>query len=326
MLRLFILLSFIFYDLLAFQDGFTLCINKVKDSNSIQNASLSIPIKKTKRIVYTQAIPNYKILKYDPFLSLYLVEDKKSFAYPFTISKSLHHKTAALNTVEAREGKFLSQQIGLDKFASYSEKIPGIYIITSDCCSLEGVHTTKGIIQNAYLRHFAKTKKAVYGGIGIRVEEKEKSVIVSAVDPFFKDNPFEVGDNITAFDDKKVLNAATFMQKVLFSKIGVMHKVQIKRNNLIYTFIIQTNKRYGGGYLSDTFMERKGLYFDENMHIVRVTKKFKELGLIRGDKLLQINGVKITNQESLCKYLQKYRSYDRMLFQRNNFDFFVNIK
>jgi len=324
--RLFIALHLLFLNLYACKGGYTTCIDKVKDSNTIQNNSLFIPVHANKRIVYTQGIPNYKMLKYDPFLSLYLVEDKKSFPYPFEFNMHLQLGSAALNAVDANEGKFISHQIGLNHFAKYSEGIKTPFIITSSCCSLEGLYTSRGVIEKEYLQHFIHTKSNEYGDIGVRVRDEKNLVIVNAVDPFMQNNPFYLNDCIIEYDGKKVLNAAQLMRSILFSKINTPHQIKVKRSDKFLTFKVFIKKRYGGGYLSDTFFESQGLYFDKDLHIVKLSNKFLKVGLKNGDKLLQVNDVNIKNQTQLRNYLQNKKDYSRMLFERNSFQFFVKIK
>jgi hypothetical protein len=116
-LRLFAFLYILFLDLYACPGTYITCQDKVKDSHTIQNNSLFIPIPDNKRLAYTQETPNYKILKYDPFLHLYLLQDSNVFAYPFEINEKLRLETAAINTKEVKEGKFVSHQIGLNHFA-----------------------------------------------------------------------------------------------------------------------------------------------------------------------------------------------------------------
>ncbi|WP_152183712.1 DUF7488 domain-containing protein [Sulfurimonas indica] len=324
--RLFVLASLLFINLYACKGGYAACVAKVKDSHAIQNNTLQIPLKKSTRLLYTHSKPDAKILKYDPFLSLYLIEDPKPFAYPFDINMRLQLGTAMVTDKSSREGKFIENQIGLNTLARYSEPLLIPSLLTSSCCSLEGVVTSRDIIQKEYLKHFIDAKKSEYGDIGIRVKNEKGSVIVTASDPFFEHNPFQVGDCIVVFDGRKVKAASTLMRMILFSKRGVKHKVKVKRGNQYLTYIVTTKKRYGGGELSDTFLESRGLYFDRALRLISIEKKFKGYGIKKGDRLIQINGVKIKSQKELREYLQKAKDYSSLLFERNGFQFFVNIK
>jgi len=324
--RLFVVISLLFFNLYACKGGYASCIQKVKDAKVIQNNTLILPLKNAQCLVYTHHIVNMKIIKYDPFLSLYLVKENNPFAYPYDINMRLQLGTAIINTKKAKEGKFLQAQIGLNTFAKYNKILTVPALISSSCCSIEGVVTTKGVIQKEYIKHFLWAKKVVYGDIGIRTYDKNGVVLVNASDPFMKENPFKVEDCIVQYDNKKVSNASTLMQKILFSAVGSKHTVKIKRSAKFLTFVVISKKRYGGGYLSDTFLEQKGIYFDVGLHVSKINKKFQNYGLNIGDKLIGVNGVIVKNQDELRRYIENFKDYSSLLFERNKFQFFVNIK
>jgi hypothetical protein len=323
--RLFLLSTLFFINLYACKGGYTSCVAKVKDSHAVINSTLSIPILHNQRLIYSLQKPDAKILKYDPFLSLYLIKDAKPFAYPFDINMRLQLGTAMVNSKRSCEGKFLINQVGLNHLATYSEPLIIPSLLTSSCCSLEGIVTPHGIIQKEYLKHFVTTKSIDYGDIGVRLQNKQ-GVVVSASDPFFKKNPFKRGDYIVSFDGKSVTAASVVMRKILFSKIGTQHNVKVKRASKYLTLRVVTQKRYGGGALSDTFLESQGLYFDTSLHLLKIEKRFKQYGLQKGDRLIQVNGMLVKNQKALRLYLQMHKDYSSLLFERNGFQFFVNIK
>jgi hypothetical protein len=325
-LRLFVLSQLLLFQLCACSGAFALCIDKINDSHALENNTPNIVVENHKRIVFSQTQPDGKILKYDPFLSLYLVEDTQNFQFPFVFDAKLQKSTAILNTKEVKRGRFLQEQIGLNTFAHYSKSLPTKGIVLNSCCMLEGISTPRGVIQKAYLEHFLQTDTAEYGDIGIRVKDENHLVIVNASDPFMPKNPFKSGDCITAFDGEAVTSAGALMQKILFSKVSSQHTVVLKRSGKVLKFPVATHKRYGGGYLSDTFFESQGLYFDNQLSITRLSKAFQAYGIRVGDRLLQVDAVPVNNQEQLRLYLEQHKEYTRLLFERDNFDFFVKIK
>ena len=325
MLRVFLILNILFVSLLACQGGYASCVKKVKDSTSVEKNILQIPVLKNKRLIFSRNIPNNKIIKYDPFLSLYLVEDKKSFKYPFRINYKLSLGTASVNNKRAIEGRIIKHQIGLNKFASYSEPVNTPSILLNSCCALEGIVTPEGIIEKEYIEHFLKTKNVLYGDIGIRVKDVKKLVLVKSINPFMKNNPFLIDDIIISLDGKKVKYSYIFMRKILFSKIGSIHTIVIKRLGKKYTFKVKTTKRYGGGYLSDTFLEFKGLYFDKKLRLIKIAGTFTQYGLHLGDKLLKVNNIYVHNQTELKKNISAFDDKASLLFDRRDFEFFVNI-
>ncbi len=327
MLRAFLAFAFVFLNLQAAscRGGYSSCKQKVIDSKSIQNSTLQIPLKKHQRVIFSTTTPHAKILKHDPFLSLYLIEDKKGFRYPFRINMRTPLGVAAVNNKMAIEGKIVKKQIGLNSFATFSEPLFYPSILTNSCCALEGIVTPRGIIQKEYIDRFLKVKKVEYGDIGIRVEDKKDCVVVKAYNPFLKNNPFRVGDCILKLDGKKVQNASTFMRKILFSKVGLTHKLKIKRASKILTYKVKTKKRRGGGYLSDTFLEFLGISFDKNLNIIAIKKKAQKYQLKLGDKLLQVNLKDVTNEEEILKNISQNKKESYLLFQRDNFQFFIRV-
>jgi len=324
--RLFTLLSLLFLNSFACQGGYNSCIAKIQDSKTIHDNSLYIPVKNNRLLIYSKTKPKAKILKYDPFLSLYLVPDPKKFAYPFEVNMRLQLGSAIVTNKRAKEGKILHNQVGLNRLAIYSEKLKTPALITSSCCSLEAIVTSDGVIQKEYIKRFLSKTPSTYADIGIRVKNEKGYVIVKARNPYIKDNLFEKGDCIVAFDGKKVTTASSFMRSVLFSKIGSKHRVRVKRNGKFINFSVVSSKRYGGGAISDTFLEQKGIYFDKTLHIIKLSKQFKSYGMLLGDQLLQVNGVTVKNQEELLQYIEDFKDFSLLLFERNKFQFFVNIK
>jgi len=328
LLRVLLLLSFLLLNLYACKGGYDSCKHKIIDSSSIVGKNIEIPISQTKRLIFTQnpkTLRNTKIIKKDPFLSLYLVKSKKYFRYPFRFNINYSLGVASVNKTKAVEGIVTKKQIGLNNFAKFNNKTSYPALLLTSCCSLEGVITPKGIIEKSYLRHFLYSKNKNYGDIGIRVIKKGRKVIVSQSDPFMLENRFKKGDTILEFDGKKVVATSSFMKKILFSKVGQKYRVRIKRDSKILNLNIVVVKRYGGGFLSDTFLEQKGIYFDKNLFVTKVETKAKHYGLKVGDHLLSANEIQVKNQMMLRKYIENFEDSALLLFERNGFQFFVKI-
>lgn len=342
MLRLFLVLSFLFLNLLACKGGYDSCKQKTIDSLSVEGNSLQIPIKNNQRLVFSIKTPNAKIIKHDPYLSLYIVEDRKSFKYPFRINNKLTLAIAAVNDKIVCEGNIIRHQVGLNRFAEFSEPLFAPSILLNSCCELEGIITHRGIIEKDYIERFLKIHKVSYSDVGIRVKDDKNLVLVTASNPFVKDNPFKVGDCILEFDGKKVETSATLMKNILFSEIDSNHKVKIKRDKKIFTvdaksekrygggylydgFVVQGTKRYSGGYLNKTLLEFLGISFDENLGVLSIEPNVKKYNLRIGDKLLEINGKKIKNESDIFKELQNSKKSANVLFRRGQFQFFIRV-
>jgi len=325
MFKLFIALNILLLNIYACKGGFDSCKKKIIDSNSISNQQLQIIVDKNKRLIFSKTPPKSKILKHDKFLHLYLVEDKKGFKYPFRVNNKLTLGTAAVDKKMVLEGKILKHQIGLNKLASYNQPLFIPSILVNSCCALEGIVTPNGIIEKEYIDRFLKVKNVSYSDIGIRVKDEQKLVIVNASNPFMDNNPFKIDDCILAYDSKKVKNASEFMRWVLFSKVGSKHKVKIKRATKVLTVSVITQKRKGGGYISDTFLEFLGLSFDKTLHITKIAKKAEKYQLVIGDKLIQINEEDIKTKQDILDKLANSKESTYLLFQRRDFQFFIRV-
>ncbi|MDY0121990.1 MAG: PDZ domain-containing protein [Sulfurimonas sp.] len=312
--------------LFACEGGFDSCIAKVKDSHTIQKNKLSIPLKNNQKLLYSQTTPNKKILKHDPFLSLYLVEEKNNFPYPFVINNHLSLGYAGVNEKFAIEGKMTQHQIGLNQFAHFNEALFAPALLLNSCCSLEGIVTSQGIIEKEYIQRFIKSSENSYGDIGIRVQERDKKVYIIAIDPFLEKNPFRVGDLVVSFDGKKVQSASELMRDILFAKIRTAHRVTLQRENKLLNVNIKSYQRYGGGYLSDTFLEQKGIYFDTELCVSKLSKEAQRYGLKLHDKVLQVNGKRVQTQKELRDLVYGDKAKVEILLQRDGFQFFMKLQ
>ena len=325
MFRLFLALNFLLLNLLACKGGYESCKLKIINSNTIKNQTLQLPVSNNQRIIYSKTPIDAKVIKHDPFLSLYLVEDSQRFRHPFKINNHLSLGVASVDAKRAIEGKIIKRQIGLNSLALFSEKIHSPALLLNSCCALEGIVTPDGIIEKEYIERFLKKGFTEYGDIGIRVEDAKKLVVVNAVNPFIKDNPFRLHDSILEFDSKKVDSSATLMQWILFSEVGSTHRVKIRRDAKSFTIKVRVGKRDGGGELSDTFLEFLGISFDKNLSIVKIEKKAQKYELKLGDTLIQINLKDITNKEDILKIISQNKNSSYLLFERDNFQFFICI-
>lgn len=324
MLRLLTVLSFFYLHLHSCTSNFNSCKQKIVDSKTITN-TLSIPVNYNQRLIYSKVPPKSKILKYDPFLSLYLVEDLKGFKYPFKINMRKANEIALVSNSTIIEGKISKKQIGLNSLAIYSQKILSLGVITSICCKLEAIVTPRGIIEKDYLKRFISHESEDYSDIGIRVQNNNSYIKIASVNPYIDNNPFKKGDLILELNSKKIKSASVFMRLVLFSKLNSYQRVKIKRDDKILIFNVRTHKRFGGGDISDTFLEQKGIYFNQKLQIKKLQKDFTNYGLKIGDKLIQVNGKRVKNELELRAYIADYKDFSSLLLERDDFQFFVKI-
>lgn len=325
MLRLLLALSTLFFNLFACSGGLESCRQKVIDSQSIINKTVQLPIQKNQRLVFSTTKPHATIIKHDPFLSLYLIEDKKGFQFPFKINMKYDMGAMAVDDKQAIKGKIVQKQVGLEQFALFSKDIASPSLILNDCCALEGIVTPKGVIQKEYIERFLKAKIVSYSDFGIRVNDVGSVVSVSSSNPFMKENSFKKNDAILELDGKKVKDSASLMRNILFSQVGSMHTLKVKRDGQILTLKVKSQPRVGGGFLSDTFLEFLGLSFDESLKITKIQKIAERYGLKIGDKLLQIDTKSVQSGSDISQIIDGSNKSPNLLFQRDGFQFFVKL-
>jgi hypothetical protein len=323
--RLFLALNLLFLNLYACKGDSELCKLKTVDSKSIVNQTLQIPLPNNQKLIFSTTAPDAKIIKHDPYLSLYLVEETNNFKYPFRINMNPASALFGVDNKKIVKGKILKREVGLESFATFSEPLSVPGLLLNSCCALEGIVTPLGIIEKEYIDRFLKIKKVSYGDFGIRIKDLNSTVVVSSSNPFKKDNLFKKNDIILEIDGKKAKDSAMLMREILFSNIGSEHSLKIKRENKIVVLKAITQNRLGGGYLSNTFLEFLGVSFDKNLVIVKIDKDANKYGLKFGDKLLQVNTKDIKNEEEIYDVLDNPKESINLLFQRDNFQFFVKV-
>lgn len=326
MLKLLLSLLFFFINLYSCSIDYKGCQQKIIDFQAISLNTLRVPLLNNQKLIYSNTKPDATIIKHDPFLNLYLVKTDKKLKHPFRINYNLLLNSAAITPKTIIETKILKQQIGLNNLAILNEKITSPALFLSSCCALEGLITSQGVIQKEYINNFLNLKKLEYGDIGVRVDDEGEFIVIKRVDPFDNSMKFKKGDYIISIGNDKIKDSAEFMKKILFSKLGKKIKIKIKRDAKFLTIDTIIKKRYGGGYLSDTFLEAKGLYFNEDLTILKINDQFKKYGLLVGDKLLQVNRKKVNCIDDIKDNIENFKQVASLLFSRRNFQFFVNIE
>jgi hypothetical protein len=105
--------------------------------------------------------------------------------------------------------------------------------------------------------------------------------------------------------------------------------IKIRRNGKIKIVKTNVQKRYGGGYLADLFIERFGLFFTNEFTLTDVDDEtiIGKKRLKAGDKLLQVDRMAVTDHKSLKKYISnKKERRTSLLFERDGFQFFLIIE
>ncbi len=291
-----------------------------------------IAIETNKFLLFSDTNPPFPVIKSDPFTGLYLVKfnaESTPLEYRDSDQFSLDYPMASITKKMHTSGNFTKRQSDLREYAKLDTNTSKNSIIAAICYHSYGLGVGSGnFIESKYILHFLNSKdKPIYGDIGIRVNS---SLIVERIDPFFKNVGFKKGDKIVKIAGNAINSKSDFSNRVLFGKIGEEIEIEVLRNGKSVKFKTKIAKRHGGGYVSDTFMERFGLYFAGNsnkLSNIDSNSKFYKAGLRKGDKILAINDVKIHTPKDIEKLANKIDSNEAMkiLIDRNDFQFFINM-
>jgi len=294
----------------------------------------AVAISKHLAVAYSKTTPKMPFVKFDPFLNLYLFHSKKPLK-PVRL-KSTHmlklgEWIAGMDEDSLYAGNFAKSGDLLDSLYIHNADVSENSIISCLCCEVYGLGVGDGsFIGSEYIKRFIKEKNIYYGDIGVRFAKKGKDFVVKSKDPFYQNQLLHVGDVIKKINGKKITSLKQLNQTVLFSKPKTILSIEVKRDKF-YTLkrSAMVKARSGGGNLSDSFLEKKGIFLDKEMKIKRIVKKsFGEIsGLKIGDKFLQIDQMDITTVSDLQEYFSNTKKKEvHLLLDRNDFQFFIKLK
>ncbi len=313
--------------------NFKQCFNKNKDSVVYFKNVKAIAVTSHYAVSYQTKTPDAKYIKYDPYLGLYLFYSKKKL-HPVklkdTKSLALGEWLASMSDDSMYIGNFAKRGSGLESFYEHNAKVEPNSMIVCLCCQVYGLGVGDNrFIPTKLIKRFLNAKEIFYGDIGARFAKRGKDIVVMRVDPFYPDNLLKIGDIIKKINGKKVKSLNDVKDVILFSKREDFVTLEFLRKNVLHKSKLKIYKRFGGGVLSDTFLERKGLFFDKDLKIKWINKNSyaQKAGLKIGDRLLQINQKNVKSEDDIKRVLSKVKTKDiNLLFDRNDFQFFVKVK
>ena len=275
---------------------------------------------------------DYKVLKYDPFTRIYELESQNTLQpvkFKGLAKIATGTDLALIDKTGYQVGRVKSYANGFDHFGEFGLEGTLGKVIGAKCYTVVGIGTVDNrYIPSEFIQSFIKNESATYGDIGVRFENRDGRYVVTKRDVYFPKNPFEVGDEILKLNGTAYSRMDGFSFTILFAKPGTPFDVTIRRNGKVQTVKVMTGYRYGGGYLTDTFLERFGLVFNEDLVVERVTPgSFADRkGLKAGDRILEFDGKAIKTIDELTERISKKRLHQTsILFDREDFQFFFTI-
>lgn len=306
--------------LFACSGDFSLCKQKFIDVNALDGNRLVLPVSETTDLLYSPLAPEGEVIRAEPLLGLYLLKRSKSFKYPYIFSPKPPSKVAAVDSYMALPGKMRRLQTGLNSLAQFDQPLFAPCIVNDPCCALEGIVTHQGIIEKAYIRHFLESDNPAYGDAGVRFSHVHGKVVVESIDPFVTGNPFQAGDQIVALEGRKVTSLKALEEEVLLGGINRTCEFTLRRSGKPLKVTTVIGKRFGGGLISDTYLEAQGFYFDKRLQITASNGQVKA-----GDKLIRVNSRAVTSWDDVRQFLGYGDQKAVLLFERNGFQFFVHV-
>ena len=204
--------------------------------------------------------------------------------------------------------------------------------VFGECCKLAGLVRSDGGWYDARAIRRLMRGDTYHGDTGVRWRKSDGGWVVESVDPWAK-SPLKRGDRLLAVKGEK-----GFRKKALWRRFwraadrcreGEHLTVTVKRNEKRATFDLPCFPRFGGGKVSDTFLERFGLRFDDRLSVVALERRSPawKRGLRVGDRLMMVESRRVENpaqvREALTRIAEEGRKPRRMLWEREGFQFFL---
>lgn len=312
------------------QKDFRACYNKNSQGYITLHGVDAIAITKDKAVAFAGKMTPKEYVKYDPFLNLYLLKSKqllKPIRQRDEMSMMNKEWLGSVLPTKSFIGKFERYSLGMTPYDKSTVPTPKGSVITCTCCDMYGLGANNGrFIGNRYLNHFVAHDDVYYGDVGVRFDYKNGKIYVKSIDPFITAYGFKVGDEITRLNGKPTGSFRSFKERILFAKKGSTLSFGIKgQMKRLKATVVARN--ITPPYL-ETFLEHKGMMFNENLFLrfVRKGSLAKRSGLKKGDKLLEIDGTPVKSVSSVRKILSKPTSKPYyLLFERQGFQFFTKI-
>ncbi len=200
--------------------------------------------------------------------------------------------------------------------------------IFSGCCKLAGIFGKGGIWFDASSIKRILGGKTLHGDIGARFKTENGAVTVEAVDPF-SGCDLKPGDRVIKAGRKSRPDLRYLLETIDECKPHDKFRLVVERGGAVHEINASCFERFGGGKISDTFLERFGMEFSSSLRIIHLDSASISYmkGLRVGDKLLMIDGKAVESETDVRALLSGYviqkSTPGNMLWERDGFQFFL---
>lgn len=319
---------------------FTQCYEKNRQSVVYFGTTRAIAISENKAIAYSKEKPSVPFIKHDYLAHLYLFESPKPLI-PIKLKPTDELKPgewlASMSENSLIVVNFSKIGKGANDYFEHSGRGEQNSIVAGLCYEMYGLGIgDKFFISSESLEKFIASKNASYIELGARFEENNETIVVEFVDPNNKETKLKAGDKILSLNGKKVKNLSEFQEAVLASKSSQKLSASIQRDNvwieqnllavskpkvLPKPKVVEPKK--------ESYLQTKGFKFDNDMKVLDVPSGsfVDKSGLKTGDRLIQIDDMKIEKIADVDNFFAKNKNREiSLLFDRNDFQFFVTLK
>lgn len=246
------------------------------------------------------------------YISTQACRENIVFKYPYKEKKvRLFNKEGQTNAVIQK------RQCGLRLFGRLQPSAQTGTLLHGMCCHGLGLVVPRGVLGPKYINHLLQSDTPVFGDVGFRVDE---SMRVRFVNPYY-DIDIQKGMKITGFENRCAYEDAINLHEV-GTTVTLVTAREGKKEFNVY-------KRFGGGHVSDTFLEPFGMRFDKNLQISTISKGTTawQKGLRKGDILVEIEHKSVSTPNEVKAELTKQQDKESItyLFERDGFQFFIHI-
>lgn len=316
---------------------FSQCYEKNKASVVYFGTTRAVAISEKYAIAYSKEKPTHPFIKHDYLSHLYLFESAKPLT-PIKLKSTSELKLGewlasmtdtSLNVLNAAKVGTSNTFFELGGAGEPSSIVGGL------CCEMYGLGVgEKYFIGSEALNRFIEGKVASYSDLGARFVENNESIVVDAIDMTPGKTKLKVGDKISSLNGKKVKTLNEFHDAFMLGKSSSKLSAQIERNNawveeniLILPPKPKVVKKVEPK--KESYLQTKGFKLTPDMKIIgpSYASLAEKSGLKEGDRLIQIDDVRVEKIAEADAYLEKSKNKEiSLLFERNDFQFFVTLK
>lgn len=132
----------------------------------------------------------------------------------------------------------------------------------------------------------------------------------------------EVVEGVSSSIKPSLIMSSCCLIEAISTKSGIIKKEQIEKFLKSKPYEKEPQKQ---DEVAKNIASLDGIYFDEDMNVVKLDKVALQYGLKLSDKLLQVDFQSVKNQKEFSQIVLKNQKPSNLLFQRGNFQFFVKL-